>query len=175
MSVYPIGAKVQRNAKMSDDEAYCYSLTRAWADKGSVMRVVTLFPTLGNPIEDDTLTQTLAARAAKLGHAAVMIFNLYALRVARPVDLWKDGVDAIGPMNDRVIMEAAAEAHTKNAPMVAAWGAGAKDDRIRHVRLMTDGIRWVTFGPLMPSGHPRHPLFLEAGSTLTAMPAVKWA
>lgn len=172
MNPYPRGADVQRSAKLSQDDAYLYSLTRAWGRQGSVMRVVTLFPTLDDPTEDDALTRTLAAYAVRLGHVSLIIYNLYALRVTKAMDLWK-GADPVGPANDQVIMAAANDAHAKNAGLIAAWGAGAKDERIKHVRAMTDGVRWSTFGPVMPSGHPRHPLFLGGNSALQPLAPVR--
>lgn len=173
MSVYPEAADVRRQAKMSEDEAYLYSLHRSWGQHGSVMRVVTLHPTLDDPIKDDATTTSLVRLAVRLGHIALFVYNVYALRVSRPSDLWEPGVDPVGPANDSVIMAAANEAYAKNASMIAAWGAGAKADRIKHVRAMTDGVEWVSLGPLMPSGNPRHPLFLGNVSTLEPLPAVK--
>lgn len=171
MSVYPVGAQVQRRATLSDDEVYRYTLTRAWASEGTVLRVVMLNPSTADATLDDPTIRRCVGFAVKLGHAALIVYNLYAFRATRPSDLWR-GQDAVGPVNDSVLMSAAADAHANSAPMVAAWGVGAKDDRVRQVLAMTDGVQWVSLGPACLSGAPRHPLYLAADTQLQRWPAV---
>jgi hypothetical protein len=175
--VYPPGAEVRLSAVISDDQLYRYALVRRWHYPGLLdlehgrapLTVIMLNPSTADGDVDDPTIRRCVGFARALELAGVLVVNLYAYRATKPADLWA-AEDPVGPHADKFILEAAVRSTELGAPLVAAWGAHARPDRVEHVLELIDraGARLTALGTTK-AGQPRHPLYLPA----TARPA-RW-
>ncbi|MFE2693624.1 DUF1643 domain-containing protein [Streptomyces mirabilis] len=162
----PAPANVLRSAVLSDCERYRYQLAREWDDNGKTAVFVMLNPSTADAMTDDATTRRCIDFAQKWGCSDLLIVNLYAWRATHPADLWRAD-DPVGPENDLYLQAAAAIAKDTGGPIVAAWGAQARPDRIAAV-LEVPGMDDLSALALTQSGQPHHPLRLPA--TLTPKP-----
>jgi hypothetical protein len=151
-------------AIFSDCGIYRYLL---WRDGiGSSMSMGCVLFVLLNPstadenVLDPTLTRCKGF-ARRFGYPRLEVVNLFALRSTDPNGLY--GVaDPIGPNNDQIIAERMADADV----IVVGWGAfPLAVPRCREVAGLTRGKPLYCLGTTQ-DGHPRHPLYLRADSTL---------
>lgn len=156
-----------RTAEISPDGRYRYILGRRWAS-GPRATFIMLNPSTADAEQDDPTIRRCIGFARSWGMGALQVVNLYALRSTDPSALWR-AIDPIGPDNDNVLT-AAAIVHT-DAPLVAAWGANAKPWRVANVIRLPGMERLQALG-VTKDGHPRHPLYLPATSTLRPWPEV---
>lgn len=147
-----------RAAVISDCDRYRYELTRRWAD-GPVATFVMLNPSTADGDQDDPTIRRCTGYATAWGCGGLHVVNLYALRATSPADLWAAD-DPVGPENDAWLMCAA----ITGGPLVAAWGAHARPDRIAAV-LELPGFHSLEALATTKAGQPRHPLYLPAGLT----------
>jgi len=182
--VYPPGAIVRQSATLTHDGTYRVSLVRRWHfpelldDTPSSDRPLTfvmLNPSTADGTTDDPTIRRCVGFARALDLAGIVVLNLYSYRATKPVDLWRaqrDGVDVVGPHTDRLIAAAAERSRATGAPIVAAWGAGAKPDRVAEVRKLVEdaGGRLTALG-VTKAGAPGHPLYLPGESRPTPWPA----
>jgi hypothetical protein len=153
----PLGSAV-----LSDCGHYRYLLGREWGD-GPTAVFVMLNPSTADGMRDDPTIRRLAGVngfARRWGCGALLVANLYAWRATDPAELWTAD-DAVGPENDAHLVAAAAVAAETDGPLVGAWGANAKPDRIADV-LALPGMDRLTALAVTKSGQPRHPLYLKA-------------
>lgn len=142
-------------AVYSDCEAYRYSLSRRWSD-GPVQAYVMLNPSTADETRNDPTVGRCETRARTAGMGGFAVVNLFAWRATRPQDL-KSAPHPIGPDNDQILAETAAQA----SQVICAWGVhGAHRGRGPDV-----ARRLAALGPtyhlgLTKDGHPRHPLYL---------------
>lgn len=156
----PLGSAV-----LSDCERYRYSLTRRWAD-GPTAVALMLNPSTADALSDDPTIRRLAGKngfARHWGCGALLVVNLYAWRATDPTELWTAD-DPVGPENDAHLCAAATIAADTGGPLVGAWGANAKPDRIAAV-LALPGMDQLTALAVTKAGQPRHPLYLKAELT----------
>ena len=147
-------------ATFSDDRLYRYALWRVWGDlfrpKGFV-NFILLNPSTADEKRSDPTVTRCVLRARQWGYTGLLVTNLFAYRATDPREL-KQVLDPVGPENDKVILERAAQA----ALIVCGWGNhGAYGGRSRRVRqlLSIDGMRLHALG-FNRSGEPEHPLYL---------------
>jgi len=139
---------------------YRYRLTRSWGT-GPHMVYAMLNPSTADALKDDQTIRRCCYYAAREGYAGIVVVNLYAWRATSPLDLWEamwDRQDVVGPLNDDYTLDAFNEALTLEAPIVAAWGVNAREDRVRDVLglLGADKRQLLCLGHTL-DGHPRHP------------------
>lgn len=148
---------VRSDAAISDCGRYRYLLTRTWDDRLPSATFVMLNPSTADASQDDpTLRRTIGyARDWNLG--GVTVVNLYALRATSPAELWRNS-DPVGPENDSYLLFALDLAKRAGAPIVAAWGAEARADRIAAVVGMDHDLLALA---TTKDGQPRHPLYLR--------------
>jgi len=154
---------ILRQAVLSEDRVYRYRLERTWAE-GARATFVMLNPSTADEDSDDPTLRRCMDFARRWGLAGIAVVNLYALRATDPAELWR-ATDPVGPENDRYLAEAAASGEA----LIAAWGARARDTRVREV-LAIPGFERLTCLRTTKRGHPGHPLYLPR--TLTPVP---WA
>lgn len=147
---------MRSHAELSSDRVYRYRLSRFWADGPRVIFVMLNPSTADENVDDPTLRRCLGFAKA-WGFSGLDVVNLYALRATDPMKLWKVD-DPVGPENDRYLREAGAS----GAPLVAAWGAHAKDARVQEV-LAIPGFDRLTCLRVTKRGYPSHPLYLPRG------------
>lgn len=147
------------SAVMSADQQYRYRLTRdiALSTKGTVCFVM-LNPSTADAVENDPTIRRCIGYAQLWRHNLEVV-NLFALRSTDLDALYgcSEAV-AIGPENDRHIIEAAQAADL----VVCAWGIhGVLHSRGRRVieLLRAAGVIPTALG-LTKDGHPKHPLYL---------------
>lgn len=153
----PIGSAV-----LSDCGRYRYLLGREWAD-GPTAVFVMLNPSTADALHDDPTIRRCLRYARDWGCGALAVVNLYAWRATDPGDLWTAD-DPVGPENDAHLVAAATIAADMSGPLVGAWGANAKADRIAAV-LALPGMDRLTALGVTKAGQPRHPLYLKANLT----------
>lgn len=152
-----------RDAVVSTDGLYRYELFRRWAD-GPAATWIMLNPSTADAKADDPTVRRVMGFSAAFGCGACVVVNLYAWRATDPTELWK-APDPVGPRNDHYLVEAARRARLADAPLVAAWGANARPDRVADVARLP-GMDRMTALDTTKAGQPRHPLYLRNGLTL---------
>lgn len=156
---------MHRPADISACGRYRYLLGRRWAD-GPRATFIMLNPSTADAEQDDPTIRRCIGYARAWGMGALQVVNLYALRATDPAELWR-AQDPIGPDND-ITLVACALAH-RPAPLIAAWGAHARPDRVAAV-LALPGMDRLTALGVTKAGQPRHPLYLPATATLRPWP-----
>lgn len=120
---------------------------------------VMLNPSTADADQDDPTIRRCIAFARAWGCGSLRVVNLYAWRATKPAELWT-AADPVGPENDEYLEGAARFAVTFRFPLIAAWGANARPDRIDAVRKLP-GMERLEVLALTRGGHPRHPLYLR--------------
>lgn len=157
-------------ASLSDDRLYRYLLWREWESRpkkrGYVLWVM-LNPSTADASGDDPTVRKCIGFSKRWGYGRLEVVNLYAYRATKPKAMWEaegNGIDIVGPLNERAI-----EAGIKGAALiVAAWGAGA------HEAEHDDLVRQLQEGGAMclgrtAMGEPRHPLMLSYDTELVPL------
>lgn len=154
-----------RSAVLSPCRRYRYTLTRRWtADPGPICVVAALNPSTADAEHDDPTVRRCIGFARRYGAVELRIVNLYALRATDSHELWAAD-DPVGPDNDRHLA-AAAEAATRTVgPIIVAWGAHARADRVRAAVALLARKDLLCLG-ITKAGAPRHPLYLPASAPL---------
>lgn len=160
---------VERYAEISEDGRYRYVLGRQWGG-GPLVTFVMLNPSTADAERDDPTIRRCMGFARSWGAGAMHAVNLYALRSPDPRALWFHE-DPVGPDNDRHLAQHAHLARRDSAPLVAAWGAHARPDRVAAVLAIAGMDRLSCLG-VTKDGAPRHPLYLPATATLYPWPVV---
>jgi len=150
-------APLLRDASFSPCGRYRYTLTRRWADRGTVAFVL-LNPSTADAQREDPTIRRCMGLARSWGYGGIEVVNLFAWRATRPRDLRRAAApESAG--NARAVLRAAHRADL----IVVAWGnhgawraAGARMfNRLRRARLALTCLGWTRLG------HPRHVLYLR--------------
>lgn len=164
----PHTAPVQSSARLSDDGCYRYELDRTWGG-GPVAVFVMLNPSTADASTDDPTIRRCMGYARAWGLAGIKVVNLYAFRSTDPAGLWTVD-DPVGPDNDDVLRKVARDAAQREWPLVAAWGAHARPDRVRAVMGLNRQMARAHCLGVTKNGAPRHPLYLRADAPLRQWP-----
>jgi hypothetical protein len=172
--VAPDAETVVKEATLSDDGVYRYTLGRTWDPELPPMVFVMLNPSTADASEDDPTIRRCMSFARREGAGGLQVVNLYAYRTADPKVLWQaeaGGVNIVGPDNDMHLEWFFRYAEREDATVVAAWGAGAKQDRANEVVALATQIlgagRLVALSETK-GGMPGHPLYQKGDRELTA-------
>lgn len=145
-------------AHFSADERFRYSLRRTWNDDGPRLLVVMLNPSTADANKNDPTISRVIQRAQTGNFGGIVVTNLYAFRSPYPAHLlkeWTNARDVIGPCNDQVIRESAAECDTA----LVAWGnhvmAWRRDRKV--LEILNKNCCVLALG-LTSDRFPRHPL-----------------
>lgn len=164
-TVYPPDVEVRRTARLSSDGLYRYALGRLWSVDGNPpAQFIMLNPSTADAELDDPTIRRCVGFARSLGAGGVVVVNLYGFRATKPADLWK-AEDPAGPDADLYLSVVARRAVLEGAPLIAAWGAHAKPDRVDQALAIIersearDHLRALG---VTKDGAPRHPLYLPA-------------
>lgn len=157
-------AGVARTAALSSDGQYRYLLTRIWGDPVNLVTWIMLNPSTADANIDDPTIRRCIGFARHWGYGGICVANLYAYRATDPKALLATD-HPVGPLNDLYLALALLVATRDNTPVVAAWGANAKPDRIAQFLELPNAERTQALG-VTKDGQPRHPLYLRADSVL---------
>lgn len=157
---------IVKTAELSADGVYRYDLTRRWGSSG-LLTFVMLNPSTADADVDDPTIRRCMGFARRDGFGGIRVVNLYALRTTRPVHLWEHA-DPVGPENDLTISDALDRAAFADMPVVCAWGANARPDRVAWFRELAAEDQPVDLVALRvtKAGAPGHPLYLPASAPL---------
>jgi len=153
------------SAEISHCGTYRYVLSRPsivrFPEKGTALFCM-LNPSTADATVDDPTIRRCRGFAKDWFCNGFTVVNLYALRATDPRELWKHP-DPVGPANDGWLKSLAHE----YGDVVCAWGANAREDRVRHVvgLFLSVGARLWHLG-LTKAGAPRHPLYIRADQPL---------
>lgn len=156
------------SAVLSQCGAYRYWLTRDWTSGGKRAVFIMLNPSTADAIQDDPTIRRCIDFAKRFGCDGLLVVNLYALRSTDPDALWNHP-DPVGPENDAHIQWALWAAEMSDAPVIAAWGANARQDRVDEVLELPGMLACQALG-LTKAGQPRHPLYLRRDAELVPWP-----
>ncbi len=146
------------------DGDYRYHLTRRWGPKIDTVVWVMLNPSTADADVDDPTIRRCISFSAELGADSLRVVNLYAYRATDPKHLLAVE-DPVGPMNNTVIRETLLAARAMRSPVIGAWGANARADRVSEFVTIADECRVPLHClGITKSGMPRHPLYV-LGST----------
>lgn len=176
MSVYGIpDSEVARGAALQGP--YRYYLERDWTGalgydgedwQPRTATFIMLNPSTADALVDDPTIRRCVGFARALGCTALWVGNLYNYRATKPADLWR-AEDPVGGYQANSHLAAALwRAAEADSPVIAAWGAHGKPDRVAEVLALPHADR-LTALRVTKSGAPEHPLYLPA----TARP-VPW-
>lgn len=154
-------------ARLSADGLYRYSLTRTWGAGGDVATFIMLNPSTADATVNDPTIRRCIVFATSWGCSGLAVVNLYALRATDPKDLWKVA-DPVGPDNDQTIADFLFS--SQSWPVVAAWGANAKPDRVSQVLALPGAANLRALG-VTKDGAPRHPLYMRSDAQLSPWPS----
>lgn len=157
-----------KTATISADGRYRYMLTRRWDVFGPTVAWVMLNPSTADAEVDDPTIRRCMGFARDWGYGGIRVVNLYAFRATNPADLWKAD-DPVGPDNNINLRRVFREQLLNKAPVMAAWGAFAKQDRVDEVLKMAGSERLQCLD-VTQSGAPRHPLYLPKNSNRSHWP-----
>ena len=172
-----VARDVRKDAVLSEDGLYRYSLTRDWwvSEKPferslKMVTWVMLNPSTADALVDDPTIRRCFGFSFKGHFNRMTVVNLFPLRATDPKVLYKDQQAALGDpaAANQAILDAARLSDT----VVCAWGVhGALGGRGAEVLslLKTEGFTPYCLG-LTKAGHPKHPLYLPTNSELIAMP-----
>lgn len=158
-----------RNARLSADRRYRYTLLRRWGERAPGITWIMLNPSKADAEVDDPTIRRCMVFSQRFGYDAMVVVNLFAYRATDPRDLLEVGAEAaLGPENGEWTRKACHQA----AVIVAAWGTLSKPLRgaagaISKI-IQGDGYRLKCLGTTK-DGQPRHPLYVRAD-----VPLVDW-
>lgn len=151
-----MSATLASDAILSDDGVYRYLLRRWWDPTVEAAKFIMLNPSTADASQDDPTIRRCMGFARRWGMGGLVVANLYALRSTDPRALW-DHPDPVGPENDGYLRDILASP----GPVIAAWGAHAKPDRVAEFFDLA-GDRSVLALGRTKAGQPRHPLYLRS-------------
>ena len=158
---------MRRNAVISEDGLYRYSLERDWSARKQRCIFVMLNPSTADAEKDDPTIRRCIGFAKQWGCGGLTVLNLFAYRATDPKVL-SEVNDPIGPENDLWI-EAAFQG-LSDPIVIYAWGVNAKVWALRCHRIYQiarrNGIKPYILGLLSKEGFPRHPLYLPKNASL---------
>ena len=155
------------DALLSPCGTYRYWLTRTWDPTKQHACFVMLNPSTADASVDDPTVKRCVGFAHSFGCGGLSVVNLFALRATDPDEL-KPHRDPVGAGNLEHVVRAA----LSGFPVVAAWGTrgGLRGQDRRVVDALREvGVSLFALGWTM-RGHPKHPLYLKAGTPLIPFP-----
>ena len=144
------------DAQFSPCRTWRYTLTRQWADGGTVC-FVGLNPSTADEATLDPTCRRCVGFAKAWGFGTYVMTNIFAYR-STDLKALLAADDPVGPENDVAIRRVAFDAGL----VVAAWGVhGALNERGAQVTKMLQEIGVAVFClGTTKAGHPKHPLYL---------------
>lgn len=156
-----------RAAILSPCGTWRYELRRTWRPGRRFVVFVMLNPSTADADADDPTIRRCVDFGQRWNYDGLIVVNLFAFRATQPSAM-RAARDPIGPENDLHIARALDAILCDRSDVVCAWGTnGDFMDRDRTVlaAIREAGIVPVALG-VTQHGHPRHPLYAKANSSL---------
>ncbi|WP_290371760.1 DUF1643 domain-containing protein [uncultured Parasutterella sp.] len=153
--------EMTKNAVISEDQLYRYSLERVWDTSKPTVLFICLNPSTADAKTDDPTVRRMIGFAKQFGFGRLLVGNLFAFRATKPSDLLAANAP-IGPENDTYLSKMANEAHT----IIAAWGnKGIFKNRSNQFRkeFKDHQIKCLAKNK---TTEPKHPLYASYGDEL---------
>lgn len=155
-----------RNARLSADRRYRYTLLRRWGERAPGITWIMLNPSKADAEVDDPTIRRCMVFSQRFGYDAMVVVNLFAYRATDPRELLEVGGEAaVGPENGEWCQKACRQASV----IVVAWGALREPLRgfaaVTTKLIQKDGYRLKCLG-MTKDGQPRHPLYIRADAPL---------
>lgn len=153
---------VQKDAIVSTDGRYRYTLDRWWGNGPRVLFVM-LNPSTADATVDDPTIRRCMGFARSWGYDGITVWNLYAFRATNPreLDSAEDPI-GIGHANEDHLWAIVHDGRTDL--IVAAWGAkpghGRYANRELAMQFAFHDYEVHCLGTTK-DGHPRHPLYVR--------------
>lgn len=169
LSLFQTEPRMERDALVSEDGLYRYTLSRRWAP-GPLLPFGMLNPSTAGKDVDDPTTRRCEGFARREGCGGYLVVNTAAFRATKPADMLA-AADPVGPDNERWLRAALLGSVIDGVPFVCAWGAHGQPAHVaKIIRLAAEvGARLACLG-VTKDGAPRHPLYLRADSPLQPWP-----
>lgn len=164
------------SADLSADGVYRYRLLRRWNREAPILCGIFLNPSTADAFREDQTCRRFRTFAVREGMGGYGIWNLFGYRTRDPKVLAKahsQGIDVVGPENNRRLRNLLSWAYRANVPVVVGWGATTIPGP---AKLMERRVEWLLDqapggGGLYclgttKDGHPRHPLMVSAQAQL---------
>ncbi len=146
---------MRKDAVLSADRHYRYSLTREWDREKPKVLFIGLNPSTADETEDDATIRRCIGFAKRWGYGAILVGNLFAIRSKSPATIYS-AKDPVGPENDAFLLKMASEATL----IVAAWGNdGGFRNRSAEVKKLFPNMMCLGINK---TGEPKHPLYVRA-------------
>lgn len=154
--------------RFSPCRRYRYSLVHEWdelvSDRRQIMWIG-LNPSTADEFKLDNTLRRIRSFSTAWGFNSFVMTNLFAFRATKPSDMKRES-DPVGPENDAVLCETAAQ----SSMIVAAWGThGTHRGRDVQVWQMLRTVTQREIHCLMRNDDatrtPRHPLFVDGTTT----------
>src|SRR5208283_4863268 len=157
---------VYRDAIISPCDNYRYSLVRQWDKSKPYLPFVMLNPSTADARQDDPTIRRCMSFARRERCGGIVVVNLYAFRSTDPKRL-RNVEDPVGPLNKRVIYDAAIVAAEAGVPVICAWGVNDVTQAAvgALVEAREAGAKIKCLGKTA-GGHPRHPLYVKGDQPL---------
>jgi hypothetical protein len=166
---------MHKEAVISDDQKYRYTLYREWEEDPfagiRVLNFVMLNPSTADADKDDPTIRKCIGFAKLNEYNAIRVVNLFALRSTDPDNLKYNhdrGDDIVGPLNNGYVWELPPE-----ETVVAAWGSTFKREkwfqkRVEETKNLLNRklwcVKYTDDGLRDPSQRrPWHPLYVPYG------------
>lgn len=160
---------MRTDAVISPCGTWRYALSRQWDDDLSRLPFIMLNPSTADASLDDPTIRRCMGFARREGFGGIYVANLFAYRSPNPEDVVAAGGRAVGPDNDRHLLEVLARAVDAAVPIVCAWGASLPGHLGRALWVKRNalgvGADLRCLGATK-EGHPRHPLYVKGDQPL---------
>lgn len=150
---------MKKDALISEDGKYRYSLTREWDPYKPKVLFVGLNPSTADQSLDDPTVGKCVRFAKHWGFGGLLIGNLFAIRSSSPEAIYTEE-DPVGIENDKHLLKMASQAEL----VVACWGNhGMFKDRALEVCNLIPHMKCLIKNK---TGQPRHPLYIRLSQEL---------
>ena len=161
-----------QGATFSACRTYRYALWRE-VDPASPATLVFigLNPSTADENTDDQTIRKCIGFSKRWGYGKLVMLNLFAFRATDPRKLTGLAIsDAVGPENDKKLIEQTSESAIAGLPVICAWGDCGADQRAREVTTMLkrEGRTLMCLGKTK-RGYPKHPSRLSYDSAMVPM------
>ena len=145
---------MKKDAIISTDKKYRYSLSRIWNEKLPLVAFVGLNPsTADDKIDDPTLIRCIAY-AKKWQYGGVYMINLFAYRATEPSEM-KNAIEPVGEENTEHIKKVISNVDK----VICAWGNDGAF--LNQNKMILSLIETPYCLKVNKTGEPAHPLYLK--------------
>lgn len=159
------GVGMESGAIFSPCEKWRYVLWRVWDSELPMLISIGLNPSTADAVYNDRTVSKMIKYAKSLGYGGIIKLNVYAWRAKFPKEMMRQGVAAIGDLNDywiQAVEQTFGPAGRDVIGMrIACWG---QHDFLNRGAVIQQYIPDLHHFGLNGNGTPKHPLYLPLGS-----------